>query len=247
MAKLYYQPIQANTKLHVYEDPQELVYTELQAERNALLEVQGDSDALRTEMALGGLPGLGIPRAENLQEFDDAVQEELDRVLDILDYENYGVRVENLTVKDGAWFLPEALEDFSSENVGEEAVRAIDGTNNTWWETVDTTPFITVRVRSYKKSFNRIRLRSTSGDLRAQLQNVDVRIANSLGLIDDPGNLVGTFSFTYAGNAWIEVAFPSKKGGRYLKLDGFTSLHADPSQIRVREVGLFAIVSNHNK
>lgn len=251
MAKNFYEGISANTGFRQYEDPEEQFYADLVARRAQIVEAQGISDELRTNIAVCGLPDLDIPAASSLQNFDDTLQAELDRLDDLADLENYETTALNLTIKDGAWFTPVAVEDVSHENVGEEATRAIDGDNGTWWQSdAAGLRVITFEVRGYPKRFERIRLRiSNAGEGRTQLQDVTIRAAQNVSQIGDPSTIVDAgVDFVYSGSAWMEHVFTSPVfAKRYVRLESSLSLHADPDQLRIREIHVRVGVTNHNK
>ena len=250
MAKLFYQNA-GGGNLNVYDDPQVLVQSDLQAQDTALDEIIALSDTLRTFLAQGGIPGLGIPGGfSDLASFDSYLEDESERIKDILDYFDYGTRVENLTVRDGEWVVPEALESVSDEAPGEEGTKSIDGDNGTWWQSnASGTRTIVFRVKSYKKKFEQIRLRiSNANEDRAELQNVTVKAAAALVNIDDAGNTIGTgVNFDHGGDNWMEYVFPTKKRARYLKLEIPGSLHSNPDQVRIREIQVFTGIHNHDK
>lgn len=256
MGKRLYELKVSGTELHITDDPQILLVSELGTSLPDLKDVRADSDTLRAALAVHGLslPGATISSGLALADFDDALDDEIERLSDISDYPGYSTRVENLTVLDGEWVLPAAVDSFHDERVGEEAILSIDGINSTWWEADAAGSSIVWQIKptdvglpnGYVKRYTKIRLRSTSGDQRAQLQGVEIRLANALGNIDDADSLRGTnVNFTHAGNDWIEFVFTSPRNARFLKLDGFASLHA--TDIRIREVQLFAITQNHDK
>ena len=250
MAKRLWEKAAGGSEIHATNDPQVLIVADLQAQLGPLQEVQGLSDALRLLFVKAGVPGLGIGAASDLESFDDALDKRVDTLLDLIDYAQYSTRIESLTVFDGAWFSPQAIESVSGENVGEEAARAVDGDNGTWWQS-DTGPHaITFHVRDHKKQLSRIRLRiSNVNEDRTKLQGVTLRGSVSIGKIDDPGNVIASgINFAHDGDAWMEfdILAPDRKPIRYIKLDGFTSLHSDTDVVRIREFEAFVITRNHD-
>lgn len=253
MAKLYYQ-LGGPGQINVYDDPQVLSQNDLIGQRDALSEILGLSDVFRSALAQSGIPFFGIPGGHNtLADFDDFINEELDRLNDVLDYFSYSSRVEELTVRDNAWFTPEAVVDVSHEEVGNEAVNAIDGDFGTWWQSNEggTDPrTITFRVRSYSKKIEGIRLRiSNPGEDRAELQDVTIRASKALAMIDDPGNVFASgIDFSHDGDAWMEHIFASPAHGkRFIKLDIPSSLHSNPDHVRIREIEVRVGTTAHNK
>lgn len=252
MAKLFYQlGGGGGTLLNVYDSPQVLVQSDLQNSRDVLQEITTLTDATRLALAQGGIPSLGIPGGfQSLTDFDTYLDDELERYLDILDYFSYESTVENLTVRDAAWFLPEALESVSAEEVGAEGALSIDNDNGTWWQSdASGTRTIVFRVRSHQKKIEGLRLRvSNASEGRAQLQNVTIKASAALATIDNVDNVQATgVNFTWGGSNWIEYTFPTAKTGRYLKLEVPSSLHSNPDQVRIREINVRVGIINHDK
>lgn len=247
MAKLWYEPKVGGTELHTWNDPQVLVQADIVDQQAAFAEVRTLGPELRTALANSGIPGLGVSGGwPDLESFDAYLEDEDDRLNDLLDYFAYDSRVENLTVRDGDWFVPQAIEAFSAENVGEEAVLSVDGNNGTWWQT-NGAGDITFLVRDYRKMLTGLRLRTTSGDLRAQIQGVDISASPGPNGVDDPTNLLDSgINFTYGGNAWMEHTFSSKKRARYLKLVIPGSLNG-AGHVRIREINIRVGITNHDK
>lgn len=249
MAKKFYERTGGGTAMNIWTDPDVWQQAEFQDQLPVLQDIRALTDEARTYVALTGIPSLGIPPTADLVSFDDILDDEIDRLLDILDYFNYDGKDETITVRDGAWVTPIALESVSDENVGEEGIHAIDQDNAAWWQS-DAAGLrsIVFRVRDYRKMVVGLRLRTTAGDERTQLQGVSVSASQALGMIDDPSNVIETgIDFVYAGNAWMEHILASKKRGRYLKLDCSLSLHTTPDQIRIREIEVRVGITNHDK
>lgn len=261
MAKLFYQLGGAGV-LNVYDDPQVLQQTDLEDQRDALVEIQGLSDELRGFLAQGGIPGLGIPGGfPDLATFDAAVDDDVDRLKDILEYFNYESGSANLTVRTGDWFTPEAVEvplpDFTG--VGFEPDKAIDviggdpddPDHSTWWQSeINGTREIIFRIRDFPKKIEGIRLRvSNSGEGRSQLQNVTIKAAGSIANLDNVGNTFATdVDFTWAGSNWIEHTFASAAfSKRYIKLEVATSLHSNTDHVRIRSIQARVGITNHDK
>lgn len=250
MARFWYQLSGDPDVFNVYADPTTLDRADMEAYRDFLLEVQGASDAIRIELAMGSLNAVpGIGPQQSLQDFDDLVQDELDRYLDILDYYDYDTRQQTLTVRDGAWITPIAIESVSHENVGEEATLAIDGDFGTWWQSdASGTREIVFELRSYPKKIERLRVRAPASDLRAQLQGVTIKAAKNINMIDDPRNWLDTdIDLTYTGNIWLEHTLTTPKfNARFMKLECATSLFvANPEQVRIREIEVRVGTRNH--
>lgn len=250
MAKLWYQ-LGGPGQINVYSDPQVLNQANLQTELATFQAIQGLDDQFRTWIASSGLAAAGIPGGfPDLQSFDDFLDDEVDRLADVLDYFDYEARQESITVRDGDWFVPEAVESVSDEFNENVAARSIDGDNATWWQSNATGErSIVYRVRSYRKRMSEIRLRiSGAGEGRTQLQGLTVRASAALGQIDAPGNVMASgVDLSHDGDAWLEVAFASPKRARFIKLETSGSLHSNPDQVRIREIQVRVGVTNHDK
>lgn len=251
MAKRYYQLAGGGTQLNVYDDPQMLDQAALQGQLDAFVLFRSLDDTARGFLAQGGIPGAGIAGGwPDLASFDAYLDGEIDRLRDVLDYFSYESRVENLTVRDGAWVTPEALSSVSHANVGEPGTNTIDGDFGTWWQSDQAgVRSIVWQVRPYPKHILGVRFRVPNTDVRAQIQNVTIKAAGGLPLIDDPGNVVETgVDFTYLGDIWVEHMFPPPGvfSKRWLKMEFSQSLHVlDADQVRIREVEVRVGVTNH--
>lgn len=247
MPKIFYQQDGVDpTQIFVWADPATEDTDELGNDTlTALQQLQTLGDESLALLAGGGIPGL-VPPQPDLQTLKDFIDKEVNRRRDILDYPSYDLKTEQiLNVFDGMWMLPEAVESVSHENVGEEGPLSIDGLNTTWWQSDQAGLRVaTYRLRTYTKRLERIRLRSPVGDLRAQLQNVTIKVANTIANLDS--NVVDSgVNFTHAGNDWIEHPFPSPHNGLYIRIETDDSLHAS-DHIRIREVQSRVITRRHD-
>lgn len=247
MAKLFYQlGGGGGTILNVFDDPQVLVEGDLQTEMTTLQTIKGLSDPFRTSIAQAGIPSLGVPGGwPSLEAFDTYIDEALQRLQDILDYFGYEGGTANISVRTTNWFVPEAIESVTDENIGAEATLAIDGIYTTWWQSdAPGERKIIFRVRDYKKKFLGLRLRATAGDDRTWLQDVTISGSVGIAMIDDPGNVIDTdVDFDYAGNAWMEVVFSAPKTAKFLQLAIPTSTAGDT--IRIRGIEVQVGIINH--
>lgn len=274
MAKIFYDIINGGLTLAQYCDAQQVQRADLETERDQLLEVASWSDTTRTLIAQNGLPSIGLPnfvgQPDPLAAFDTYIDAELDRIRDILDYFDYEKDAPPIgNVVSGDWFLPEAVESFTDETVGGEAANAIDAVNGgdpdpndpesrTYWQSESSgTRQITVRLRSYTKRVEGIRLRTNNGDLRAALQGLTVRASNALAMIDDPDNIqrsginIDGLPASRAGtpktNPWTEINFVKAKC-RYIKLEMTGGLRvASLDTVRIRSLQVRVGVTNHDK
>lgn len=256
MAKLWYDPAAGGTQLKVWDDAQVLERSSIAADLASFQLFRDLDDNARTYLATGGIAGAGISGGwPDLASFDAYLDGEIDRFADLLDYFDYESRVETLTVRDGDWFLPEAVESVTHEEVGSEASFAIDNDgggdpnaplNSTYWQSnAAGARELVVRVRGYRKKLLGIRLRTNSGDARAQLQALEVRAANGLESLDDPGNVVATGVDVDDLANWYEVDFV--KTARYVKLVASTSAHTNVDHLRIRSLQVRVGIINHEK
>jgi len=176
--------------------------------------------------------GMGLSSVES---FDAVIQDELDQRQDQLDALDYDTIVHNMTLYDGEWYSPEAVEAHCGEETGNEAVLAIDGSTTTFWQhNTDEAHQIDFRLRSYWKKVTKIRIRRQT-NVRSALNNLDVYFSRTLNELDDASNLVATGITISTDNDWNEIEFSASKRGSYLRLTGFGSAHAG-NEIRIREV-----------
>lgn len=218
MAKLFYQ-LGGPGLLNVFEDPQVEDQAALQTLLPKLQEIQALSDELRADIAFNGIPSLNLSGAPDLATFDDLLTDEVERVQDILDYFDYDTRAESLTVRDGAWITPEAVESVSHEETGNEATLSIDNDFGSWWQSNDSgVRTIVYRVRGYRKRITGFRVRvPTPADLRSQLQNVTVSAAAARSQINEPSNVLETgINIVELGSAWVEHTLAQAKRARFL-------------------------------
>lgn len=263
MAKLFYDTQDGGLTLVAYDDGQRLPREDLELQRDALLDVANLTDELRTLIAANGLPSIGLPsfagQADPLVAFDAYVDDELDRLFDILDYFDYEKDAPPIgNVVSADWFLPEAVEDFTDDNgvdVIGNAIDAVNGgdpdpndpLNQTYWQSESSgLRVVTFRIRSYSKRIEGIRLRTNSGDARSQLQGLTVKCANVLGQLDDPENEMATGINLDDAAGWFEINFVKPKG-RYVRLEASTSAHTSPDVLRIRSLQVRVGVTNHDK
>lgn len=235
--KQWYEHVAGNTAMNLLQDPFVFDKTADTARLARVVEFQSLSTVARTEAA--GWDGL------SLAEFDDAMEKESWELNARLLFYDFPTKTLNLTVKDGDWFTPEAVETSCGASGGNTAANSIDGNNTTFWRhAVDESHSITYRLRSFPLKFGRFRLRfNTAEPVNEQLSAITFRAARSLAKIDDPGNVleadINIVWPTGQGSIWVEYTLATKKvSGRYIKLDGFGSAHAS-NTIQIREFAVF--------
>ena len=233
----FYQPIGSPVdQFNLFIDPQQFTEAADNARLTDITTTQGLNDTLRTLVALGsGFASLG--------DFDTALELEEWEIRDRLDYyADYDNRVENITVRDGAWYTPEAIEDFCGEHATNVAANSVDGDNNTIWQHFqDHQHFITYRLRGYPKKITRIRFRYGSAEpARERLNNLTVRASRDISQILEPSNELETdlnISWPTPGGVWVEhtLATP-KSNARYIRLEtADTDDTAQPNALQIRE------------
>lgn len=217
MPKRFYEPKSASTELNLWIDP--TLYSETEdianlADFNALLACD---DFVRQQLAdLNGYP--------TLETYDVFIQDQADEIEDRLDYYNYSTRLEELTVADGAWFSPDAIQSVGAEDLGNEASRAVDGNNATFWrDSTNHQHVIIFDLRSYPKKIAKIRFRYGAGEsARERLNNMDVHASRGIANIDDAGNILETginIAWPTPGDVWVEHTLAQKKNkARFIKL-----------------------------
>lgn len=225
----FYEPKEGSTRLTVIRDRSEFTQADDLERLSVITDLQNATQAVREYIA-GGPGALG--------EFDAKLETEEQELRDRLDYYDYSNEQIQITVKDGAWFTPEAVESVSDEKVGNEAVLAIDGDNQTYWQSDNAgTRTIIFRLRHYRKKVEKIRFRTNTSDGRSHLQGVTIRMSGGLGQIDNPQNEIATGLNLDGAASWFEHTLASPKSNvRYIKIECATSMHTNPDQLRIREL-----------
>ena len=239
MAVRYYEPKSAGAELQPQADPKVFVKADLEAELAEILILQGFDVAVRERLA-------GCTGYQDLQSYDDFLESERWRLKDLIDFFDYTEDSINITKKDGAWFSPIAIEDFCAERVGDEAVNAIDGNTATFWQdNTEHTHQITFQLRDYPKKISKIRI-YIGTNVRAQLDDITIQVANSVPGLDDPNNEhLTNFTPSWVVDSWNEIVFTTKATGRYIRLTGFGSANS-LNQVRIREIEAWVETQNYD-
>ncbi len=231
MAKRFYAHVAGNVDLDLFIDPQAFNET-VDTDRLAVVqELQGLSDPTRTVVAL-------MANAASLADYDTALQDEEWDIQDRLDYYSlYINRVQNLTVRDGAWFTPDAVDSFCGEDAPNVVGNSIDGLNSTHWRhNFNHRHSVIYQIRDYPKKVARIRFRYGGSLNREELNNIDVRASKNLANINDPANLLESgINPTWPGGpaVWVEHTLANKKNeARYRKLEFDTASGSNDMQMR---------------
>lgn len=229
MARRYYERISAGAELQLWSDPRTFVKADLEAEVAELEVIMAYPDEIRERLA-------GCNGFQTLDDYDDHLDDLWNQNKDILDFFDYDAGTVNITIREGAWFLPIAVEDVSGEDVGNEAALAIDGDNGTFWQhSVDQPHQITFRLRDHNKRISKLRFRRNT-NARSELTNLTVQIAKSIPGLDNPNNLaLENFTPTWVDSDWTEVVLTSKQFGKYIRLTGFGS-NNNNNEARIREI-----------
>lgn len=235
MAIRWYRPRSGGTELELYVDPGLFTEVQDQADLAVFEEAQASSDPLREQLAAAN----GFL---NLGEYDAWLEDRIWEIKDRLDFYSYQNRDETITVRDGDWFTPIAIESVCGEEVGNPATNMIDGDNGTWWQHVDNEAHdVVLQLRDYRKRVTKIRIRRDN-NVRSQLQNLDVYAALNTGNLDNPNNLKATGVELLTPADWNEVVFDSPRNCRYIRLTGFGSAQA-ANEVRIREIEAWVITT----
>lgn len=220
MAKRFYQPLGTPVdQLNLFIDP--TLYTQAQdnIDLTEITEIQGLSADTRELIATA----LGF---SDLATYDDFLQDQEWEIRDRLDYYSlYENRVENITVRDGAWFTPEAVESFCGEHTTNVAANSIDGVNTTIYQhNVNHAHNIVYRLRSYPKKITKVRFRYGSAEPdRERLNNLTIKAARALSQIDESSNILESnlnIVWPTPGGVWVEHTLATPKVNvRYIKLE----------------------------
>lgn len=233
MAIRFYRPRNAGSGLDLYIDPDTFTQAGDNAELSLIQEIQSLSDVLRADIAIS-------KGFQDIASYDASLVDKSDEILDRLDFYSYENRLESFNVRDGAWFVPDAIVDVCGEEVGNEAIMAIDGVNSTQWRhNVTERHTLTVQLRPYPKKITKIRIRHGAGAPdREQLQNIDIRASKSLAGILNPNNQVLTAANPiWVAGDWTEIPLDKNKANaRFIRIISDTIRGDNFIQIRELEV-----------
>lgn len=236
MARRFYEPV--NGDLQLWSDPNIFVEAELQEQLDIIEEYRALSYEAREELA----PRLNYTSVE---EFDDDLDDQRERLSNLLDFFNYEDDSLTITIKDGAWFTPIAVQAVCGEEVDHEAILSIDGFNNTYWEhRTDEAHEITWQLRDYNKRIAGLEVR-LGNNIRTQLTNLDVYVSKKISGLTKPENLVATGVNLTTPDAWNQISFSHKAMGKYIRFTGFGSVHSG-NVVRIQEVRAWVVTIEYN-
>lgn len=236
MARKFFER-QNGTTLNAFDGPAELDKAVADARIIELQEILASPDHVKATMVAG------VPGVQTEAEFNNFFQRELDVLGDQGDfYDNSTVtRVENFDAVDHRWIspadlrlAPATIESVCGEDVGNEAINAIDGLNGTNWQhDFDHAHDLTIDLGLVKRIDGiRIRLTAAPG-APLQLSGVQVFVARTVAKLVDLESHVGvdlefTDSFDNDRNLTI-------RNGQFIKIQINSTAHAD-NHITIREI-----------
>ena len=238
MARKFFERQNATT-LNAFDGPAELLKATADARILEIQDILAQPDYIKEIMA-GCVPGAGT-----IAEFDDLFQSELDILGDQGDfYDNSTVTVvESFDAVDHRWMSPSDLrlgagtiQSFCGEEVGNEAIQAIDGLNNTNWQhDFDHVHDLTIDL-GLKKRIDGIRISLTaSPGLPLQLSGVQVFVAGTVAKLTDAASHVGVnLAFTDPLDNDRNLTI---RNGQFVKLEIGSTGHAS-NHITIREIQL---------
>lgn len=232
----FYEPVSGD--LTLWADPKDFVKEDLEEEVLELEFLMAQGDPVRER--LGNCAGF-----QTLEQYDAYLGSEWSRKKDIIDFFDYLNTTLELTVKDGTWFTPIAVESVCGEDVGHEAIYTIDGETNTYWEHDDDEEHeIIWKLRDYKKRISKLRVRVGSSS-RNLLTGLDVYVASTIGGVFSENNKFAEDISFIINNTWTEIPFSSKANGIYIRFANFKSSQPD-NWVRIQEIEAFVVTVEYD-
>lgn len=235
MARRFWEKV-SNQKIQFYDNPSEEDRDDIDAEiidLQAILALPTSQKAIIAETLPGGLTE---------EQFDQVYEDRINLLADVRDWMDNEVvtQAENIDSVLHRWMTPAdmalgpgVVTSFCGEEVGNEAVGAIDGVGgNSWQHDVDEVHVIVFDL-GYKKRIDAIRVKNTAapgGPL--QLSNVDVDVAGTVAKLDDAESRVGTALEFTGPNDQDQVL--TIRNGRYVRVTIGSTGHAS-NHITVRD------------
>ena len=236
MARKFWERVGAQ-RIRFYTDPEEFVKDDVVAEIARLQAILALPDTTKALIA-AGLPG----GAEDEAAFDRIWLDQIEQLADILDYWDYDQQTEDVVTVLQGWLSPAnmslgpaSIVAVSGEEVGNEAINAIDGQNGTNWQSdVDEVHEIIFDL-GYSKRIDGICVKNTASPGNPLLlRNCDVYVNNSVnGLATNANAQVGT---------GLDFADPDRnerdlttRNGRYVRLVIGSTDHPQ-NHVTVREI-----------
>jgi len=247
MAQEFYERKSA-TKIIKWQVIEEIIKDDLIGDINELKELEALSEGTKEQLLnnapelAGSTPDINKTLVEN---FDTAVKKKREKFQDLLDYWDYDrLPASGIEQIQASWAdlgklaqgSGAVVQSVCGEEVGLEAIRALDGATGSHWEhDADERHSITIDL-TYPKTFDGVRLWIPNATPRFDLNDVVIRCSASLGAIDNPENIISSGVAFSGDGVWSEHIFAGgKKRARYIKLDNMDSAHSS-NAIRVREI-----------
>lgn len=235
MARKFWEKL-SNTRIQFYDEPREEIRDDIDArivDLQAILALPDSQKALISETLPAGL---------TIAQFNAIYQDEVDMLADIRDWLNAATVTvaEDIESVDHRWMSPVdmalgagVVTSFCGEEVGNEAIGAIDGvTGNSWQHDVDETHVIVFDL-GYTKRISGLRVKNTPTPGAAlQLSNVDVDVAPTVAKLDDAASRVGSaLEFTAGDDVDQDLTL---RNGRYVRVTIGSTAHAS-NHVTVRD------------
>lgn len=237
MAKKFFER-ENSTTLNAFDGPVTLDKVVADARILELIDILDEPDYIKELMVAG--TGAGT-----VDEFDAQFQSELDTLGDQGDfYANETVTVvESFNAVDHRWMTPADLrlgagtiQSVCGEEVGNEAIQAIDGLNNTnWQDDVDHVHDITIDLGLIKR-INGVRISLTASPAGPlQLSGVQVFVARTVAKLADAASHVGVdLEFTDPLDNDRNLTI---RNGQFVKIEIGSTGHGS-NHITIREIQL---------
>lgn len=235
MANKKFWEQESATELRFYTDPAVFILADVTAR---IAELQANLALPDHQKALMTVPA-GV---QTNAEFDQFFTDELELLADIADFFAYAPRIETLNVADFAWMSPADLtlgpgtiDSVCGEEIGNEAVLAIDGVpaGSNWQHDTDHAHSITIDL-GYTKRLDGIRFDLPASPGAALiLHGIDVYVAKKLANL--PDNQVG-FGLDMGVSPSGPIDFNlTAHNGQFIQIDVASTDHAS-NHITIRDL-----------
>ena len=236
MARKFWEKVNGS-RIQFYDEPRDLLLVDVDARIAEIQVVLGLADSVKA-LLIQSFPGV-----QSEAEFDAIFEDELRELADQRDY-YHGSNVtvqETIDVIDHRWMSPADMSlgagtivSVCGEEVGNEAIKAIDGAGGTNWQHDVDEVHVIVFDLGYKKRIDGIRIKNPGGPGNPlRLTGVDVDVANNFGGLDKPESRVGS------GLAFEDPNSNDRnlttRTGRFVRLTIAATAHAS-NHVTVREI-----------